>query len=161
MKRVKARQTYSLFILLLSGFLIAGCGDGAKNGHWLPGGAASTADVTRPTVTAVLPLDNAVGVARNTKITAAFSEAMAPLTLIDNTIDNTTTFTVTDNASGLLVPGTVTYSGVTAVYRPTNPLAASTLPGGQRTGGKLHLELHDRCDVGQYRAHGDSHISRR
>jgi hypothetical protein len=127
MKRVKARQTYSLFILLLSGFLIAGCGDGAKNGHWLPGGAASTADVTRPTVTAVLPLDNAVGVARNTKITAAFSEAMAPLTLIDNTIDNTTTFTVTDNASGLLVPGTVTYSGVTAVYRPTNPLAASTL----------------------------------
>jgi ice-binding like protein len=37
MKRFKARQTVRLFIFLLSGFVIAGCGDGGNTGHWLPG----------------------------------------------------------------------------------------------------------------------------
>ncbi len=39
-KIVKARQTHRLFILLLTGIFITGCGDGGNTGHWLPRNAA-------------------------------------------------------------------------------------------------------------------------
>ena len=113
MKIVKARQTYLLFALILGGFLISGCGGGGNTGHWLP------RETTRPTVTAVVPLNNAGGVAINRNITATFSEAMDPLTV------TTATFTVVDNV-GTPVSGTVTPSGVNAVFNPTGNLAANT-----------------------------------
>ena len=37
MKRFKAQQIYLLFILILSSFIISGCGGGDVTGHWLPG----------------------------------------------------------------------------------------------------------------------------
>ena len=150
MKRFKAWQTYRLFLLLLTGFFIAGCGDGGNTGHWLPSNPGSTADVTRPRVTAVVPLDNAANVAINTRITATFSEAMNPATINDNT------FRVTRISDNTAVSGTVTPSGANAVFRPLSNLVDNTTytghdynrgqgPGRQCAGGKLPMELYNRC----------------
>ncbi|MGD0281582.1 MAG: Ig-like domain-containing protein [Dissulfurispiraceae bacterium] len=115
MKRFKTRQTYLLFILILSVFLITGCGHGG-------GGAAgaSAAAPTAPTVSAVVPANAATGVAINTAVSATFSEAMNSTTIISPA----TTFTLTQG--GTAVAGKVTYSGVTAVFTPTSNLASST-----------------------------------
>jgi len=75
-------------------------------------------DSTGPTVTFTVPANNATGVAVNTKISATFSVVMDP-----NTI-TTTTFTLQQGTTP--VPGTVAYSGVTAVFTPSNALAFST-----------------------------------
>jgi hypothetical protein len=59
MKRYKIRQAFLAFItLILSVFLITGCGGGGGQvtEHWAPG------DETAPTVIAVVPLNAAVGV---------------------------------------------------------------------------------------------------
>ena len=49
MKRFTARQIYPLFILILSAFLIIGCGGGGDwTGHWLPGGQLLSIEVTPP-----------------------------------------------------------------------------------------------------------------
>ena len=85
--------------------------------------AAST-DVTRPTVTLTLPANAALGVPTNTRITAAFSEAMATSSI------STATFLVTDTTLGTAVPGTVIYSAAsnTATFTPsTMPLASGDL----------------------------------
>ena len=80
----------------------------------------ATPDTTAPTVSSTSPVDTATGVAINKKITATFSEAMAPATI------TTTTFTVT--APGpTSVSGTVTYAGTTATFTPSSNLAVSTL----------------------------------
>lgn len=81
--------------------------------------AAST-DVTRPTVVVTLPADAASSVPTNTRITAAFSEAMSASSV------NATTFKVTDTTLGTSVSGAVTYvaSSRTAIFTPsTRPLA--------------------------------------
>src|SRR5664280_2576546 len=111
MKRFKALQVYLIFIMLiLSVFLITGCGGGGGEvtEHW--------ATDTAPTVTAVVPLDGATGVAISTKIiTATFSEAMNPDTL------TTASFTLACPA-GTSVTGTVTYAGnVATLTLPTTP----------------------------------------
>jgi len=64
------------------------------------------------------PESDVTGVARNTNVAFTFSEAMDPITI------NTSTFTLKQGSD--LVPGTVTYSGTTATFTPTNTLAAST-----------------------------------
>jgi hypothetical protein len=90
---------------------------------WTFDTAAST-DVTRPTVVLTLPADAASGVPTNTRITAAFSEAMAASSV------NTATFTVTDTTLGTPVAGTVTYTAAsrTATFTPsTSPLASGDL----------------------------------
>jgi Ice-binding-like/Bacterial Ig-like domain len=112
MKLGKAREAYPLFLLLLAGFFIAGCDGGAKTGHWLP------RDTTAPAVSLVAPANAATNVPTGNRLTATFSEAMDPTTI------STTTFTVSDGESVVL--GTVTYSGVTAVFTPTSPLSVST-----------------------------------
>ena len=72
------------------------------------------ADVIAPTVTAVSPLDAAVGVCLTKTVSATFSEPMDASTI------NTTTFGVTDN--GVPVAGSVSYNAVTRVasFVPTN-----------------------------------------
>ncbi len=117
MKKWNARQVFSLFVLILGVFFIAGCGGGGGGGGDTPGTPGT--DTTAPTVTATVPLNNAGAVAINTKITATFSEAMDPLTI------TTATFTLKQGAVD--VAGTVTYSGVTAVFRPAANFAASTI----------------------------------
>ena len=85
---------------------------------------AASADVTRPTVTVTLPANGASSVPTNTRITAAFSEAMAASSV------SASTFQVTDTTLGTPVAGTVTYTAAsrTATFTPsTMPLAGGDL----------------------------------
>ncbi|MFO0744230.1 MAG: Ig-like domain-containing protein [Myxococcota bacterium] len=76
-------------------------------------------DVTAPEVSSTTPADGASRVAFNAPISATFSEPMNATTL------TTTTFTLRQD--GALVPGSVFYVGLTAVFTPTDPLE-SDLP---------------------------------
>ena len=78
----------------------------------------ATPDTTAPMVSSTDPADGAVGVSVNKRIAATFSEAMDPLTIA------TITFTLNDGIAS--VPGTVTYSGVTATFTPVGVLAPNT-----------------------------------
>jgi hypothetical protein len=71
-----------------------------------------------PTVVSTIPLDLATNVNVNQVVSAEFSEAMDPLTL------TTSSFTLMDGA--VVVPGSVSYSGMTAAYTPTSNLNAAT-----------------------------------
>jgi hypothetical protein len=84
--------------------------------HWTTG---LNPDVTAPKVSSTINANGANGVATNTKVGVTFSEAMDPLTL--------TTTTLTLKRGTILVPGTVVYSGVTAIFTPTNTLFDGTL----------------------------------
>jgi len=77
-----------------------------------------TPDTTAPTVSSTIPLNAATGVAINSAITAIFSEAMNPLTII------TVTFTLKQGDTPVL--GTVNYSKVSAIFVPASSLAPST-----------------------------------
>ena len=115
MKRFKARQSYFLFILILSVLLTTGCTHGG--GH--PGQPA-----TPPTVTFTTPVNGATGVATNTRIAVTFSKAMDPSTL------TAATFTLTQG--GAAVSGTFKYSGdgLTWVFTPASNLATGNLATG-------------------------------
>src|SRR5207249_3229494 len=78
----------------------------------------ATPDTTRPTVSATVPANAATGVAISAKIATAFSEAMDPLTV------STTTFTLKQGTTA--VAGTVSYSGLTAIFTPAGNLAPLT-----------------------------------
>jgi hypothetical protein len=84
---------------------------------WTTGAAA---DITEPSVTGTINANGATGVAVNTNAGATFSEGMNPLTLTNQT------FTLKESVSGTAVAGTVSYSGVSAVFNPLNDLANST-----------------------------------
>ena len=120
MKGFKSRQTFLLLIFILGVFLITGCGSGSggggQTGHWLPGDP-DIAPIA-PTVTAVVPLNKATGVAINLKkVTAAFSKAMDPATL------TTASFTLACPAGTPVTKvGAVTY--LAAGYVATLPLTA-------------------------------------
>ena len=86
-------------------------------------------DVTAPTVTGTINTNGATNVAVNTKAGATFSEAMDPLSITN------VNFTVKETTSGTAVPGTVSYSGVSAVFTPLANLAngigyTTTVKGG-------------------------------
>jgi len=78
-------------------------------------------DTTAPTVTGTIHANNATGVAVNTSIGATFSEAMDPLTI---TSEN---FTLKETATGTSVAGTISYSGVSAVFIPSGNLATNRI----------------------------------
>jgi hypothetical protein len=115
MKRFIFQQTCLAFvILILNILLITGCSSGG-------GGSTGNSDTTAPTVTAVVPLNNATGVAINTKIiTAAFSEGMDHDTL------TSANFTLACPAA-TPVTGAVTYSAAGNVATLTLP-ATPNLP---------------------------------
>lgn len=71
-----------------------------------------------PTVKDTSPINNATDVPRNNSITIEFSEAMDPATI------NSSTVIVKQGTN--VVSGTVTYSGTTATFTPTNSLLALT-----------------------------------
>ncbi len=76
-------------------------------------------DSLAPTVRYTVPTANAMDVPVNQKITAAFSETMDPSTLTP------ATFVLRQGTT--VVPGTVTYVGVTATFKPTSYLDYSTV----------------------------------
>ncbi|MEJ7830516.1 MAG: Ig-like domain-containing protein, partial [Segetibacter sp.] len=78
----------------------------------------SSPDATLPTVTSTDPVNTATGVAYDKKVTANFSEAMDPLTI------TTTNFIIKSGAT--TIPGTVLYTGTTAVFSPSDNLAPGT-----------------------------------
>ncbi|HEX8313925.1 MAG TPA: Ig-like domain-containing protein [Flavisolibacter sp.] len=80
-----------------------------------------------PTVASTDPGNGAVNVATIKKISATFSEAMAPATI------NETTFLLKQGTTA--VPGTVSYAGNTATFTPAIPLAANTVYTGTITKG--------------------------
>ena len=77
----------------------------------------TTSDV--PTVVSTDPINGATSVALNKKITVNFSTLMDPSTM------NGVSFLLKNGAS--TIAGTVSYSGVTATFTPTNALSANTL----------------------------------
>lgn len=83
---------------------------------------AAAPDTVRPTVSTVVPANNATGVALNTLVTAAFSEPMNPLTI------TAASFSLACPATTPVL-GTVGYAstGNIATFTPTLPLPASTL----------------------------------
>ena len=90
-------------------------GSGATTGSGGSGGSVNPPDTTAPTVVATFPLANAMNVAANGAINAAFSEAMDPTTI------SAATFTVKQGAVD--VPGVVTYLNNTATLVPSKTLA--------------------------------------
>ena len=116
MKWFNVRQGYLIIILILSVFVIAGCGSkggGSGSGHWDEG------DTDRPFVVLVAPVDGAADVALDANVTATFNEPM------DGSTITGTTFTVKHGITS--VSGNVTYSGVTATFNPTGSLIANTI----------------------------------
>ncbi|MBC7883934.1 MAG: Ig-like domain-containing protein [Saprospiraceae bacterium] len=89
----------------------------------------TTSAATAPTVTSTDPLNNATGVSLNKTITATFSVPMDPSTI------NGTTFTLKNGTTS--ISGTVTYSGTTASFNPTeNLLSGNTYTATITTGAK-------------------------
>jgi len=77
-------------------------------------------DVVPPTVIATDPLNAAIGVAFDKKVSATFSELM-------DSLSTTTSFTLTNTTlGGTAITGTVSYSGTTALFTPAANLAPGT-----------------------------------
>jgi hypothetical protein len=72
-----------------------------------------------PIVISTNPVNNAVNVSLNTKITASFNEVMNPSSI------NTATFVLKQGTT--MISGVVTYSGTTAVFSPLINLSPNTV----------------------------------
>lgn len=92
----------------------------------------STTVVVPPTVTSTIPIDLAVGVALNVHVSAVFSKIMDASTI------TTATFTLME--ANLFVAGTVSYTGSTATYIPTDNLKSLTTYTATITTGAKDLE---------------------
>jgi hypothetical protein len=109
----------TLFLVLLSS---AACDDQLVEFPLADGNTA-----TRPTVISTAPIDAAVNVSVNRRVTATFSRPMNAATL------DAMTFTVTQGASS--IAGVVSYTGSTATFVPTSPLSRSLQYTGTITTG--------------------------
>lgn len=87
----------------------------------------STGILLRPVVILTDPLNNAIDVALNQTVTADFSMMMDAATI------NTATFTL--KAGTTTIPGTVSYTGTTASFNPTNSLVIGTVYTAAITNG--------------------------
>jgi hypothetical protein len=116
MRKVIARGMWILVVVTAA--LAGGCGV-----EQAPGFAP-------PAVVSVSPLNGATHVPITQVITATFNEPMNPATI------NTTTFTVT-GPGGVMVTGTVAFSGDTASFTPSVPLAPVTPYAAMITLGAL------------------------
>jgi hypothetical protein len=84
--------------------------------NWSFTTSGSGADVKAPTISSVVPTNNATSVATGTKATVTFSEAMNPTTI------TAATFTLKQGSTA--IPGAVSYTGTTATFTPTAALSA-------------------------------------
>ncbi len=87
----------------------------------------STGVTLAPTVISTDPSDNAINVPLNKTVTATFSVTMNPLTI------TTSSFILKQGAT--IIPGTVSYSGITASFNPTVALSPNTIYTGIITTG--------------------------
>lgn len=78
-----------------------------------------TPDITAPMVSFVDPINGAIGVPIDSRLSITFSEAMDPLSITPAAID------LRQGTTPVL--GTVTYSGVTAVFTPVANLEGDTI----------------------------------
>jgi len=117
MKRFKAQKAYLACMVIMGVFIsiLPGCGGGG-GGVWNKPVVAVVASSV--TVSSTDPTSDETGVFLNTKINATFSGA------VDSASITTATFTVKQGAT--VVPGTVAFTPVTAVFTPTGNLAANT-----------------------------------
>lgn len=99
-------------VAMLTMILITGCKD--KDNDPQP----ETPGSSLVMVSSTSPTSGATGVERNKTVTATFNKSMDPATI------NATTFTLSQGTTPVI--GTVTYSGTTASFNPTNTLAAAT-----------------------------------
>src|SRR6476469_1722819 len=115
MRKLKVSKLWiSAFLPFMLAALLTGCGDPDEN----PAGAPAD-PLTSPTVTFVTPPDASTLVCPNTPVvTATFSKAMNPATI------NSPASNFTLDASGVNVPGQVTYNAATdvATFTPTASL---------------------------------------
>ena len=105
---------------LLLAFL-AGCGGGGgSTSSGNSGGSPGPPDNTVPTVTAMTPGEDSLGLATNSKLTATLSEAVVPAGISTESFR----LAVGDNA----IPGTVSYDATNhiAVFTPTGGFAPNT-----------------------------------
>jgi Ice-binding-like/Bacterial Ig-like domain len=118
MRESNSHHTFSMwFAAFLLVITMAGCGGGDP----VLGSDGATLAPGLPIVTAVTPLDNAIGVPINASVSATFSEAMAP-------ISGAATFKVTCAAPCVSPTGTVALdtSGTIATFTPATTLAPLT-----------------------------------
>jgi hypothetical protein len=120
------------FVAFMLMIFVAGCGGSGGGGDGDTddgsGSNASLPDNTVPTVTTMSPGEDTAGIGTNTRLTATFSEAMAPAGI------NTENFRLTDGSLApdgvtlVLYPGTVSYDATNkiAVFIPTGGLAPNT-----------------------------------
>ena len=97
-------KRYSLIMLAVTMMALGLSGCGGK-------GPLPPADTTPPSVISVLPANGAPNVPINSSVIITFSEAMDA-----SSINGQTILVSTGNS---YVQGSVTYSGVTAIFKPT------------------------------------------
>jgi hypothetical protein len=103
-------------------------GDDDKSGdnyYWSFTTAGGGNDVTAPTVISVVPANNGTSVSTGSAYKVTFSEPMNPATI--------TSASITLKQGAVAIAGTVAYSGVTATFTPSAPLAANTVYTGTVT----------------------------
>jgi hypothetical protein len=103
-------------------------GNAMPNGHFWSFMTGTSLDMTPPSVTATTPAVGAAGVAVNIAPSVTFSEPVDPATI---------TFTL--SAGGVAVPGTVSYSGTTAIFTPSSNLKKNTLHTARVSAGVRDL----------------------
>jgi ABC-type oligopeptide transport system substrate-binding subunit len=104
------------FMTMVLAILISGCGDRDP----ILGGDVVVFDTTPPTITGTTHTNGTTGVPINTAVVVTFSESMDPQTITN------TNFTLNETLSGNAVAGSVSYSGVSAVFTPLDPLTHDT-----------------------------------
>jgi len=102
-------------------------GKTAESFTWNFTTGVGVADVAAPTISTVVPANNATAVAVTGKATVNFSEAMSVATI------NATTFTLKQGTT--VVAGAVTYAGTTATFTPAAALTADLVYTGTITTG--------------------------
>ncbi|MHB8474467.1 MAG: Ig-like domain-containing domain [Sulfuricaulis sp.] len=128
--RIFNKQT--LAALALSIF-VAGCGGGGGGGTGSGSGGSNGSsgpiDTTAPTVSSISPDQDAAGIPSNVRITATFSEAMAPalITAMDPALNKPANFRLSDGTSYL--SGTVSYDAANniAVFTPSSGFLAPNI----------------------------------
>ncbi len=86
-----------------------------------------------PLVISTIPANGAVKVPLNQVVSATFNETMNPSTITGSSFTLMASTTIAGVNTMTAVTGTVTYSGVTALFTPANPLTPSTTYTGRVT----------------------------